>query len=95
MKKFFENLFSSVSMGFLSIVWVLRIDPKDPNAMVGQDMMIFTHDRIRKNAWLADGVCVRHFGYNSDDYVRIKWYFPCIVLIPRRNRRETHLQRNP
>lgn len=88
MKKFFENLFSSISMGLFSIVWVMRIDPKDPNAMVGQNMMIFTHDKTMRNAWLADGISLRHFGYhNCNEYVRVKWYFPCVVLLPRRNRR--------
>ena len=81
--KFLRRLFTP--MNFLSIVWVLRIDPKDPNARIGQDMMIFTHQKFLRDAWLADGVCLRHFGYDVDEYVRIKWIFPCVVLAPRRN----------
>lgn len=71
-------------MKLFNIVWAVRVDPKDANAVPGMNLTHFTQFKSEKDNWVKNGISLRFLGYKSDGHVRVKWVFPLLVMCPRR-----------
>lgn len=68
--------------------YILRIDPKDENVVLGLKMETFVAQKWLKDAWCKDGIPTSVLGsfYESKYTIKVKYVFPVLILFPIKNK---------